>query len=188
MSFHSRPLVTYTLNADDLIESIGADWMAFAQENGASELTGESVVGRSLWDFLSDDGTRQVYESIFRRVRLEGVPCLFPFRCDSPTMWRRMMMKISKHSNDLIALECSLINSRTRRILHLLDVSSQRNENRLTLCSFCLKGLVEPIGWIEIEDAAKCLRLLEQRTAPQVVYDVCPNCKELDKQRPNLVG
>ena len=182
MNFHARPLVTYTLNADDLIASTGADWAAFAQENGARELTEESVVGRSLWDFISDDGTRQVYKSIFRRVRLGGGPCLFPIRCDSPTMWRRVMMRVSKPSNDLIALECSLIDSRTRRLLQLLDVSSHRDENRLTLCSFCLKGLVEPLGWIEIEDAAKCLRLLEQTTAPQVVYAVCPTCEKLAEQ------
>ena len=60
--------------------------------------------------------------------------------------------------------------------LILIDRCFPRSRDVLTLCSCCKRALVEPSGWLEIEDAAARLHLLEEERAPQLRHAVCPDC------------
>ena len=84
----------YALDGSDVIVSLGEAWLRFARENGAPELCRESVVGRSLWEYVTGDTTRQLYQAIFRRVRDRGETLVLPFRCDSPERFRFMELAI----------------------------------------------------------------------------------------------
>ena len=175
---------SYSLAADDRIAAVNAEWLAFAQENGASELTQDAVLGKPLWSFVSGRETQELYAAIFRRVRCEGLVATIPFRCDSPTLRRYMLMRVSK-SDDLLVLECTLTRVETTNYLRLLDRGVPRDERQLTVCSLCRHALVEPVGWLQLEDAAVRLRLLEETTGPRFRYTICPPCANLAVQSPN---
>ena len=174
----------YTLTADNRIASVTPRWIAFAQENGAPELTMESVVGQPLSEFVSGTGTQRLYETIYDRVRSDDLVVVLPFRCDSPTLRRDMIMRIGKQSDSVLAIQCTLINTEVKRPSPLLDRRAIRNENQLTNCSLCLQALVEPVGWMEVEDAVITLHLLEEETVPQVAYTICPSCEEWETRLP----
>lgn len=42
-----QPAFVYQLDPNDVIVSVSDDWLAFARENGASELDADAVVGKS---------------------------------------------------------------------------------------------------------------------------------------------
>lgn len=56
----AEPLV-YTLDACDRIVRVNDAWTRFTLENDAPELAAEHVLRRSIWDFLDDPTTRQIY-------------------------------------------------------------------------------------------------------------------------------
>ena len=169
----------YTLTEDNRIASVTPRWLAFAQENGASELTEEAVVGKPLSDFVCGTSTQRLYETIYDRVRSDDLVVVLPFRCDSPTLRRDMIMRVGKQPDDILAVQCTLISTEVKRPTPVFDRNAHRDESKLTICSLCLRALVEPVGWLEIEDAAITLHLLEKETVPQVIYSICPGCREL---------
>ena len=170
----------YTLTTDDRVASVTPRFLAFAQENGAPELTTDAVVGRSVFDFVSGTTTQQLYSAIYSRVRSDNVVVVLPFRCDSATVRREMIMRIGKQPDDLLAVQCTLISAEPRQSLRALDREVGRNDKQLTICSLCLNVLVEPVGWMDIEDAVLSLHLLEKETAPQLMYAVCPKCAKIE--------
>ena len=169
----------YTLTADNRIASVTPRWLAFAQENNAAELTEEAVVGRPFADFVSGATTQRLYEAIYDRVRSEDVVVVLPFRCDSPTLRRDMIMRIGKQSGELLAVQCTLVGTQVKDLpAPVFDRYATRNRQRLTICSLCLQALVEPVGWMEVEEAVIVLHLLEQEVLPRLVYTICPHCSE----------
>ena len=56
---------------------------AFAAANEARDLTGASVHGRSLFDFLATPEVRQLYRALLERVRGHRVVAVIPFRLPS---------------------------------------------------------------------------------------------------------
>lgn len=73
----------YRLDAEAVILSVGDDWLRFPRENGAAELSRDSLLARSVWEFVAGDTTRELYEMMFRRILDSNESLLLPFRCDS---------------------------------------------------------------------------------------------------------
>jgi hypothetical protein len=48
----------------------------------------------------------------------------------------------------------------------------------LTLCSCCKQALIEPLGWLDLEEVVARLRLLEKETTPQLRQSICPVCAD----------
>jgi hypothetical protein len=46
----------------------------------------------------------------------------------------------------------------------------------LTMCSFCKRSLIEPSGWLEMEDISLRLKMDDQPSVPELRYTVCPDC------------
>jgi hypothetical protein len=84
----------YAVDGNDVIVSLGDDWLRFARENAAAELSRESVIGHNLWEYVAGNATRELYEVIFRRVRDQRRTLVLPFRCDSPDRFRFMQLAI----------------------------------------------------------------------------------------------
>lgn len=130
---------SYLLGGDDSIVAVDPGWLAFAQENGAPQLTQQAVVGRPLWDFIVGCETQQLYKAIFERVRSDDGCLVLPFRCDSPTLRRFMTMRIARH-NGSIEVVCTLDRTEPTQHLQLLNQDAPRDESRLTVCSVCLRA------------------------------------------------
>lgn len=172
-----QPIYRYCLDEANVIVCVDDWWLAFAQENNASGLNEASVVGHMLWDFIADEPTRTLYKEIHDHVRSTGHPITVPFRCDSPTLQRYMQLTISKHVDGQLLCESSLIRVVPQHHLALLDSKQKRSKPYLTMCSCCKRSLIEPSGWLEIENIALKLQLFDKQAVPGIIYTVCPECE-----------
>ena len=170
------PRCRYAVNVHDVITSVSQTWLAFARENGAPELTDHAVIGHSLWDFIDGSQTIQLYKAVLQRVRTSTPRIVLPFRCDSPTLRRYMRLEITCLPQGSIQFEGILERVEPTAYFKMFDTHVPRSRDLLTLCSCCKRALVEPCGWLEIEDAVVRLHLFEQKTSPQLRHTVCPNC------------
>lgn len=166
----------YTLDARDKIVSVDSSWLAFALENGVPELTKEAVIGKTLWQFIDGAETIELYQAVFQRVRSEQLSIVIPFRCDSPTLRRCMRLEVLSQPEGRIQLYGIVERVEPTRCLNLLDPNFPRSHDILTVCSCCLRALVEPYGWLEVEDALVRLHLMERSRAPNLRHRICPLC------------
>lgn len=168
----------YRVDADDLLVWVDEWWIAFAKENGASQLVNEPFLGRPLWDFVTGEDVCRLYMAIHARVRTSGTRVLLPFRCDSPSLKRHMRLTITREDSGQLLYECILLRAEPQRYLGVLDSNLPRTHSFLTLCSCCKQGLLEPTGWIGIEDITVRLKLLEAEKMPELRHTICPACAD----------
>jgi hypothetical protein len=173
-----QQIFRYGINDADVIEHVDRWWLAFASENNANELDETSVLGHPIWEFIADLPTQRLYREIHHRVRSSGNPIEVPFRCDSPTMRRYMRLTISHSAAGHLRYESQLIRAVPQRQLPLLNPSSKRSDAFLTMCSCCKRSLIEPSGWLEMEDIALRLRMYDQQAVPDLRYTLCPDCSK----------
>lgn len=176
---HETQNYRYCIDADDLLIEVDALWLAFARENGASQLTEAAVLGRSLWNFVEGEAIRAVYKDIHVRLRSERKSAAFTFRCDSPRLKRHMRMTITPGEDGQLQYASHIVWTEPQRMHALLDTDLQRSKAFLTVCSCCKKALLEPDSWLEIEKVSLSVGLLESSKAPQLRHSICPNCSDL---------
>lgn len=179
-----NPVYHYCLDKSDQIVDVDEWWLAFAKENGAGELTRANVVGRLLWDFVCDEPTRTLYQEIHAQVRSTGNSIIVPFRCDSPGLKRFMQVKISLAADQRLNYESRMVRVIARAAIHILEPSRERSKAFLTMCSLCKRSLLEPTGWLELQDISLQLRIFDQQRVPQLRYTICPNCSNSAAEAP----
>jgi hypothetical protein len=166
----------YRVDSADVLVWVDALWLAFAQENGAAELTEDSILGQSLWGYVAGDEIRTLYREIHTRVRLSGKPVVIPFRCDSPTLQRHMRLTITPGDAGQLSYESLLLQAKPQRRLRVLDSKQPRSNSFLTMCSCCKRVLLEPVGWLGVEDICARLGLFETQKPPRLRHIICPEC------------
>src|ERR1700704_5866909 len=72
--------VLYRIDGADVLTEIGGAWDDFARVNGGIG----QVVGRPLWHFVTGQEVRAVWSQLLHRVREQGGPLVFLYRCDGP--------------------------------------------------------------------------------------------------------
>lgn len=168
-------LYSHIVNSQDIIIAVNDDWLAFAQENEASALTREVVVGQSLWSFIAGLETQQIYQLLMRQVRQSQERVVFTFRCDSPDMRRYLWMEIVPAPAQAIEFRNYLLRVEPRHHIRLLDATAQRNVDLLHMCSWCSRVWCDE-SWQPVEDAVKILGLFGPTELPQITHGICPDC------------
>ncbi|MFG0262464.1 MAG: hypothetical protein ACF788_08750 [Novipirellula sp. JB048] len=176
MMMSTQPIFRYSVDINDVIVEVDDWWLAFARENNAAQLNEATVVGKSLWTFIADEPTRTLYRELHHRVRATRHPITIPFRCDSSTLKRYMQLTIHSGVDRRLCYQCRLIRTQSQRCLSAYEPSKPRTKAFLTMCSFCKRSLIEPSGWLEMENIAIKLRMYETQTVPGLHYTVCPEC------------
>mgnify|MGYP001821522752 FL=1 len=171
-----RQVYQYGVDDTDVVTFVDEWWVAFAEENRAIGLSRDSVLGHSIWEFIADEPTQQLYRELHNYVRSSGRPVRVPFRCDSPTLQRFMQLKISHEGNGHLHYESTLLRTVPQRRLSVLNPRAKRTNAFLTMCSVCKRTLIEPSGWLELEDIALRLLMYDQQRVPGMRYTVCPDC------------
>ncbi len=123
----------------DKIVHVNDDWLAFAGENTAPQLTASSVLDQLIWRFIQGQETIYLYKQIFSRLRAGKSPVKFPFRCDSPDCRRFMEMKLSLLPGGAIQFIAQILRQEWRDPVDLLDASRDRTGEFLKICSWCKK-------------------------------------------------
>ena len=169
----------YQLDPNDVIVSVSDDWLAFARENGASELDADAVVGKSLWGFIPDEPARSFYRDVFGTVRATDQPVVVSYRCDSPTLRRFMRLEVRHHTGCGIDLKSILVRVEPCDRQVLIDAKAERSNICITMCSCCKHVFIEPHGWLPLDEASRRSGLYLASKRPQIRYEVCPACKVL---------
>ncbi|MGI9658408.1 MAG: hypothetical protein ACR2OD_05825 [Gaiellaceae bacterium] len=175
-------MVVYRLDQDNRLASVGQGWSGVAQATEASELTPDAVTGKSVFSFIADAATQELYSLIFERVRQTEETVVLPFRCDSPKARRFMELKIAPTGNAQLDIEARTLRLESRPNVALLDAACERSDDLLSVCGWCKRVNVAD-DWVEVELAVARLELFEEPTLPQLSHGVCPHCaSELERQ------
>lgn len=170
------PELIYRVNTSDQIEFVSEEWDHFAAANGGESVLSNKVLGRPLWDFITDLSTQEIYRALLQKARA-GRPIQFTFRCDAP--WRRRFLEMT-----IISKGGGSVEFHTRTLLEqerptpiLLDADVDRADELLHSCSWCKKFLVGN-EWVEVEEAIQRLRLFQRRRLPAITHGICDECYE----------
>ena len=166
----------WIIDAADKFVHVNDDWLAFAGENTAPQLTAALVLDQPIWRFIQGQETSYLYNQIFSRVRAGRSPVKFPFRCDSPDCRRFMEMKLSLLPGDAIQFMAHMVREEWRDPVDLLDASQDRSGEFLKICSWCKKINIPGRGWGEIEAAIAALDLFGHHSMPRMTHTICDSC------------
>jgi hypothetical protein len=169
---------SYLIDGDCLIVSVDSSFKQFALENEAPELAQQSLIGKSLFAFLCDRNTEELYRQMIERVRSDGRPVTVPFRCDSPTERRFMELKISPAEDGLLHFCSTMKRIEPRERVALLEQNSPRSDEILLQCGWCKKVNVGD-DWLEVEAAVERLKLFNRPMLPELSHGICAKCKSL---------
>jgi hypothetical protein len=169
----------HTIDANDLIVFVNEDWLTFARENSAPELSRDAVLGESLWTYVSGLEVRHLYQILLAKVRQSRLSLTVPFRCDSPNLRRLMEMEIVFLPGKHIQMESRLLSLEKREPVALLEESAPRSNECITVCSWCKKVRLPDSIWVEAEQAIRQLRLFEESQLPQLTHGICQDCREV---------
>lgn len=99
-----------------------------------------------------------------------------PFRCDSPSLQRHMRMTITHEHAGQLLYACLLVRAVPQRHTAVLDSGYPRADAHLTMCSCCKRALLEPLGWLDVEEVSVRLGLFEAEKVPELRHTICPEC------------
>jgi hypothetical protein len=173
MNASAQPVV-YRLNRKDEIEFVSRSWDEFASENSGHHLFADAVIGSSIWNFISDRSTKQIYRDVFSRVRA-GKEVKFWIRCDSPEKKRLLEMQLAPANDEVVAFEVITISEQIRQRQPLLDPRIPRSGEVLRTCGWCRR--VDADGhWLEIEEAVPKMELFRSDVLPDITHGICSDC------------
>ena len=91
------PITIYTVDLEGRLTFMNRSWGRFAQANGAPQLCDEpTIIGSSIWDALTEGGTRSQMEQAMATLREGRATSLsWEFPCSSPTEERIFLMQVS---------------------------------------------------------------------------------------------
>lgn len=165
--------VTYRIDERDDIVFVSDSWAPFALDNDAPGLA-TGVLGRSLWDFVSEMTTRHLYQDLVARVR-SGRTAAFTYRCDAPG--RRRFMHMTMRPSGRRGVEFDSVTVRTEARPTMALVSAPSGAARLLrICSWCKRVDVDG-GWEEIELALPRLSVFAASTPTAVTHAICADCQ-----------
>lgn len=167
--------VRYRINGRDEIAFVDEAWDRFASTNDGAEIAASEVLGRSLWDFISDGATRQLYQQIVARVR-RGGQAQFKLRCDSPSCRRHLEMTIRAVGADEVEFATRSLQAAERPPISLFARGTPRSSAVLRVCAWCNRVDVDTDTWAEVEVAVERLKLFEAGQVPQLTHGVCAAC------------
>jgi len=170
----------YRLDREDVLRSVSGAWDDFARENDAPHLSGNGVVGRSIWDFITGDEVRHLSGILFSTVRERERPVSVPFRCDAPDIRRWMTLSIAPTSDSEGGIDISVrsLNEERRVPVRILDVRAPRSRNALRVCAWCKRARLGEDDWSEIEEAVERYGLFGSDEVPGITHGICTDCLE----------
>jgi len=168
--------VEYRINAQDLLIDFSGDWERFALENAAPQLVANQILGRSLWEFISNVETRMVYKALLAKVRKGKSPFDVEFRCDASDLRRYIRLSMLPLSKNRVQFVGTVLKVEPRDSIGLLDPIISRSDDLFTICSWCKSVLLPDGRYAEVEEAVDNLGLFQRDVQPALSHGICPAC------------
>ncbi|MEY4761646.1 MAG: hypothetical protein RLZZ200_1502 [Pseudomonadota bacterium] len=164
----------YLLDAEDRLLSFhgGVDPGEYGVSTSQRNRPGQSD---SLWDYLTDGTTRQLYAGLLAQVR-RGRSVRFCLRCDSPESRRVLQMDMHPEEQGRVRFRTLVLALEPRPRVELISGTVPRHGNALRICGWC-KKLGRRGAWLEAEDYIEAEGLFQQEHMPPLINGICPNCE-----------
>ena len=169
--------IQYLIDADDRIVFVSGDWDQFATDNDAADLKTARIVNRSLWQFVTEKSTREVYAEVLKSVRA-GRTAEFTMRCDGPAVRRLVEISVKPLPEGEVEFTTRVLATKERPPQPLLSRSARRSDRKVNVCTWCDRVQVAPDEWRDVEEAVEPLQLKSASAMPRVTPAVCPHCME----------
>lgn len=169
-------LITYDVDAADVIRAVGGTWVDHAVANGGERLV-QGVVGRRLWDFIGGVTTQHMYQNLLGKVRESGEPITFPFRCDSPALRRDMRMRLQPLGDGWVRFESLTVQTRAWPTALLSRQAAAKPDGFIQICSWCKKGKLRG-EWVEPEVVVEELGMFVGDRERLISHAICPPCAD----------
>lgn len=158
---------SYTLDAFGHIVDVTGDWDDFAQRNHAHDASGNQILGKKLWNFVSGADTVSYLNAIFFFTRRTGKEFAMNCRCDGPNVARLMKMRVIPGANSLLMVKHQLLACGPHKFDP--ELSAMRHRFATARCSMCAKievggEWIDPFAKISDQDAS-------------IDHKVCPECR-----------
>lgn len=178
MTDHDHNSVSYGIDKRNRICCVDDNWMTFARENSAPELTPEFVIGKPLWDFFRGEETRDLTRMMFDKVRLTDESFVVPFRCDGPDILRPMVMLIQPGADRSIIVRTRTVHDQLEyHPIHRLPLT-RRLGDLIKVCAWCCRIELMTKIWVDVEFALGDLSVLDAAGVPALSHGICPECFE----------
>lgn len=169
------PTIVYRVDAEDRIVSVNGAWNGFALANGGDAIVANRIIGRNLFEYITDATTRQLYRQMLARIR-NGQDLQYTFRCDSPDRRRLMEMEMRLVDDDgSVEFRAMPFEEHSRAPLWAPQADGAGDEELQRACGWCNRLEVEG-AWLEIEEALPKLGVMEQRSPATLTHGMCPDC------------
>lgn len=178
-----KSCITYHIDKERRISFVNDNWHSFAIENGAGELTRNAILDKPIYDFITDESCRHIYEMLIERCEKSKEMLVLSFRCDSPVKRRFMLMEIFPLKNESTGFKSCIIKEQNRDTVEFLDRNTKRSEEFMKICSWCKKVEVDERFWVEVEEAIEHLGLFGVSPLPQLTHGICPTCLQYVKRK-----
>jgi hypothetical protein len=165
----------YWFDESDHITKVDENWLRFASENGADQLTPAAVKGQHLSSFIADEGTRDLWARLLERARA-GTPVAITIRCDAPDVRRTLLLRL-RTDRARVRVTTTLVASEERPRIDLLATPRPTKGSPLIACGWCRRFELAPGVWVEVEVLVENLRLLVESVLPPVRNTICPECR-----------
>ncbi len=156
--------IIYRVNSSDQICFANRPYDEFARANDGEPALSSAVLNRSLWSFIADPVTEQLYREVLRRVR-SGRTIKFTLRCDSPDCRRLMEMEVVAAADQNVTFRTRLLSQESRPPQAMLERHTRTSDHLLRMCSWCCRVNWDG-NWIELEVAARQSGLFEAASPP----------------------
>lgn len=169
--------VVYALDDADAIVEVNDEWSVFALANDGDALLPPAILGRTIWDFVGNDTTAEIYRRLYQRVRAGFGPVRFLIRCDGPAVRRLLQLTVSYESS---RVRCSawLLNEQPREPVAILDATIPRSSDVVVTCSWCAHISNGRGAWLEVEDALATMDIFSAGRPPTFSHGICEPCSQ----------
>jgi hypothetical protein len=158
----------YWIDKFNRIIKVSDHWDNEALQQGGRDATEDKVLSRSLDDFLSDDTTVMLLDTMLKRVRFTGNSITRDYRCDTPVLRRYFEMVLELEDDSVVRVSHYLKGVEPKDVNRNVMFAGRNGHKRCSMCSRILKEG----QWIDIDDLPK-----DQQSIP-VYYGLCPDCLE----------
>ena len=165
----------HRIDASDVIAEVNEAWQDFARENANPDLA-VTAVGNPLWRYVTGYSIRQIYETVFDKVRKSQKAVTLNYRCDSPEVRRFMTMEIEPVDDNGLEFRNRIVKLESRDPVRLIDIHEVRDAGLVSVCAWCRR--VATPEWLEMEEAVNALGLFDRDTQPNITHAICPECLE----------
>lgn len=167
--------VAYQIDALDRLIEVNQAWTEFARANNGLEVLPEFVLGKSLWNFITDVTVEEIYRRLAKLAR-EGRDTQFRYRCDSPKQKRIFQMRILGRPGGKVEFTSTLLSAEDRPAIPLLKARSEFSGIYVRICGWCHAVAWPGESWRPLEMAAERVIGLEETELPELSHGICEAC------------